>query len=60
MPEGLGEGELNQEEEKLEEQEEDEEGAWVADHWEELLEEEAEEEDIEDGYDRGGEALLCE
>ena len=39
---------------------EDEEGAWVADHWEELLEEETEEEDNEDEDVRGGEALLCE
>ena len=47
-PEGFGEDVLNREEEELEKQEENEEGVWVADHWEELLEEESEEEDKEE------------
>ena len=47
-PEGFGEDVLNREEEELEKQEENEEGVWVADHWEELLEEESEEEGKEE------------
>ena len=47
-PEGSGKEVLyREEEEELDEQEENEEGVWVADHWEELLEEESEEEDKE-------------
>ena len=48
MPEELGEGELNNEEEAEDHDEEEEveegeeEGFWIADHWEELVAEEEE------------------